>query len=201
MLSEQKSWKETFTQIRQMQAWVLQAEHIFDGSWSSTPEEVTNAAVGERLDRWLEQLRSHLLTFDPDSPLFQGLDALFQTLTHLRSHLVCCYDAKDFPRTNNDLERCIRAIKTRYRRICGRKNWNSYVLRYGSCVAYYEWWQAQLHGTQQLEARLRQMTRGSWRQVRERARTQHREQLDRFRFRHHRQAFLIGLEAQWLSAC
>lgn len=201
MLREQKAWKETFTHIRLMQTWVTQAEHIFDGSWSSTPEEVTNAGVRERLDRWLEQLQSYLLTLAPDSPLFQGLDALFQTLTHLRPHLVCCYDAEGFPRTNNDLERCIRAIKTRYRRICGRKNWNSYVLRYGSCVAYYEWWQARPHGPQQLEARLRQRTRGTWREVRERARTQHHEQLDRFRFQHQREAFLAGLEAQWLAAC
>jgi hypothetical protein len=201
VLREQGAWKETFTQIRLMQAWVLQAERIFDGSWSSTPGEITNAAVGERLDCWLEQLQSYLNTLDPSEPLCQGLEPLFQTLLHMRPHLVCCYDMEDFPRTNNDLERCIRAIKTRYRRICGRKNWNSYVLRYGSCVAYYEWWHTQPQGIEQLEERLQQMTRGSWKQVRSRARAQHHEQLDRFRFRHHRETFLAGLEAQWLAAC
>jgi len=201
VLREQRAWKETFTQIRLMQEWVLQAELIFDGSWSSTPEKVTNAAVGERLDCWLQQLQSYLSTLDPSQPLYQGLEPLALTLIHLRPHLVCCYDVKDFPRTNNDLERCIRAIKTRYRRICGRKNWNSYVLRYGSCVAYYEWWQAQPQGVQRLEARLQQTTRGPWREARTRARTQYDEQLDRFRFRHHREAFLATLEAQWLAAC
>jgi hypothetical protein len=180
-----------------MQEWVLQVEHIFDGSWSSAPEEVTNAAVGERLDRWLDQLQNYLCTLDPSQQLYQGLEPLAQTLLHLRPHLVCCYDVESFPRTNNDLERCIRAIKTRYRRICGRKNWNTYVLRYGSAVAYYEWWHTQPQGLQNLEVRLQQMTRGSWKQVRSRARTQHQEQLDRFRFRHHREAFLAELEAQW----
>lgn len=105
-----------------MHEWVLQAEHIFDGSWSSAPEEVTNAAVGERLDRWLEQLQTYLSILKPSEPLSQGLESLAQTLLHLRPHLVCCYDVENFPRTNNDLEHCIRAIKTRYRRICGRKN-------------------------------------------------------------------------------
>jgi hypothetical protein len=108
-----------------MQAWVLQAEYIFDGSWSSMPGEITNAAVGEQLDCWLGKLQNYLNTLDPSEPLYQGLKPLLQTLLHLRPHLVCCYDMEDFPRTNNDLERCIRAIKTRYRRICGRKNWNT----------------------------------------------------------------------------
>jgi hypothetical protein len=201
VLREQEAWQETFAQIRLMQEWVLQAERIFDGSWSSTPEAITNAAVGEWLDRWLEQLQNYVSTLDPSEPLSQGLEPLFQTLTHMRPHLVCCYDVEDFPRTNNDLERCIRAIKTRYRRICGRKNWNSYVLRYGSCVAFYEYWQSLPQGSQDLQTRLQQTTRGSWRQVRSRARAQHHEQLDRFRFRHHREAFLLGLEAQWLAAC
>jgi len=201
ILREQEAWKGSLAQIRLMQEWVLQVEHIFDGSWSGTSEEVTSASVGERLDRWLEQLQSYVDTLDPSHQLYQGLEALAQTLVHLRPHLVCCYDVKDFPRTNNDLERCIRAIKTRYRRICGRKNWNTYVLRYGSAVAYYEWWHTQPQGIEQLEVRLQQMTRGPWRAVRSRARAQHREQLDRFRFRHHREAFLAGLEAQWLAAC
>lgn len=184
-----------------MRQWMMQAEHIFDGSWASTSDEVTTAEVGERLDQWLERLRSYVSTLEPSGRLFQGLSPLLDTLTHLRPHLVCCYDVQGLPRTNNDLERCIRAIKTRYRRICGRKNWNAYVLRYGSCVAYYEWWSTQPQGVQLLEARLQQVTRGSWREVRQHARTQHHEQLDRFRFHHHREAFLAALETQWLAAC
>ena len=68
-------------------------------------------------------------------------------------------------------------------------------------LATHEYWQSLPQGSQDLQARLQQMTRGSWRQVRSRARAQHHEQLDRFRFRHHREAFLAGLEAQWLAAC
>ena len=179
----------------------MKAEHIFDGSWADTPEEVTTAAVLERFDGWLTQLRDSVSAEDPGHLLFEGLSPMLSTMEHLRPHLVCCYDIKELPRTNNDLERCIRAIKTRYRRICGRKNWNNYVLRYGSCVAYYEWWSVQPQGAELLESRLQQMTRGSWREIREKARNQHHEQLDRFRFHHHRERFLATLEAQWQTAC
>jgi hypothetical protein len=34
------------------------------------------------------------------------------------------------------MEGCIRVIKTRYRRISGRKNWDGYLLRYGRRVTY-----------------------------------------------------------------
>jgi len=35
-----------------------------------------------------------------------------------------CDDVAGMPRTNSDLEGFIRSVKTRYRRISGRKNWN-----------------------------------------------------------------------------
>jgi len=80
-------------------------------------------------------------------PLKQGADGTFseleqtclteflQVLTNLRPHLVQCYDRVGFPRTNNDMERSIRGLKTQYRRVSGRKNWNRYLLRYGRSVA------------------------------------------------------------------
>lgn len=184
-----------------MHRWVLRVEAIFDGSWATRPQEVTTAAVGVRLDDCLAQLESVLPTLTPGSRLAKGLGELARVLTHLRPHLLLCYDHPGLPRTNNDLERTIRAIKTRYRRISGRKNWNAYLLRYGSCVAYYEWWSLQPHGRRLLDERLPLLTRGTWRSLRLRSRTQHQPQLDRFRFQHHRLRFLSALEALWTDAC
>ena len=42
--------------IKSMYQWVLEAEHILDGSWASQAEEITNAEVGRRLDAYLERL-------------------------------------------------------------------------------------------------------------------------------------------------
>src|SRR5205823_898128 len=123
-----------------------------------------------------------------------------QVMSHLRAGLVQCYDLPGFPRTNNDMEISIRALKTRYRHISGRKNWNAYLLRYGRCVAYYDWWMEQPNGPARLEARLRQTSAHLWRAVRQQTRQCQQEQLNRFRFRHHPQAFLASLEARWEQA-
>lgn len=201
LLQEREPWRETFAEVYQMHAWLLQAEAIFDGSWAHTSEEVTQIAVETRLHGWLARLEAYVGTLPQETRLAVGLGELARVLRHLQPHLVCCYDVEGLPRTNNDLERCIRAIKTRYRRISGRKNWNAYLLRYGSGVAYYEWWSKEPEGRLRLDARLLSSTRGSWRTIRTRARAQHQPQLDRFRFPHRRQQFLAALEAQWSDAC
>jgi hypothetical protein len=81
-------------------------------------------------------------------------------------HLIQCYDQEGFPRTNNELERTIRALKTQYRRISGRKNWKSYLLRYGRCVAYAAWWEQDTDRQRQLEQRAAQLDRVRWREFR-----------------------------------
>jgi len=125
---------------------------------------------------------------------------LLKVLTHLRPGLVHCDDVEGFPRTNNDLERTIRAVKMHYRRISGRKNWNSYLLRYGRCVAYQEWWQHQPDGDARLQTRLQHVAPASWRQVRQETRDHHQEQLNRYRFRHRPLTYLETLEARWEQA-
>ena len=125
------------------------------------------------------------------------LGHLLKVLTHLRPGLVQCYDLADFPRTNNEMERMIRAIKMQYRRISGRKNWNHYLLRYGRCVAYQEWWEHQADGEAQLHARLRGVPSSFWRRVRQETRQRHQEQLNRFRFRHWPLESLASLEMRW----
>jgi hypothetical protein len=47
-LHEEK--REAFEQLRRLRQWVLQAEHILDGSWAKEARELTNAEVGRRFD-------------------------------------------------------------------------------------------------------------------------------------------------------
>ncbi len=160
-LHEEK--KAVLAQVRSMHTWVMEVEHIFDGSWASQPEEITNAEVGRRLDAWLGRLRSFLEAEERTEDEQLHLRHLLKVLTHLRPGLVQCDDLADFPRTNNEMERTIRAIKMHDRRISGRKNWNSYLLRYGRCVAYQEWWHQQPDGDARLQARFVQVAPASWR--------------------------------------
>jgi hypothetical protein len=147
---------EALTQVRAMREWILQLEHILDGSWAENSAQISNAQVACRFDAWLKDLASFLQAEGRTQEEQLRLGHLLKVMSHLRPGLVQCYDLPGFPRTNNDMELSIRALKTRYRRISGHKNWNAYLLRYGRCVAYYEWWMDQPNGPALLEARLRQ---------------------------------------------
>jgi hypothetical protein len=98
------------------------------------------------------------------------------------------------------MERSIRALKTQYRRISGRKNWNAYLLRYGRYVAYASWWEQDAVHRQQLERRAGKLDRARWRELRQEATAARSEQLTRFRFRHRRVAYLTALEDRWAAA-
>ena len=200
IVAERAAWASQLTQVKRMHGWVLDVEHLLDGSWAQPGEVVSNATVGSRLDAWHEQM-AKLLTDGPLSELEREcLTEFLQVLANLRPYLVQCYDRKDFPRTNNEMERGIRSLKTQYRRISGRKNWNAYLLRYGRCVAYAAWWEQDAAHRQQLEQHASRLDRTRWRELRRESTVAQSEQLKRFRFRHRRQAYLSSLEERWAAA-
>ncbi len=182
-----------------MRQWVLDAEHILDGSWALPGETLSNETVGHRLDSWRQALAPRLT----DGTLSQVeqvcLGEFLQVLSNLRAYLVQCYDREAFPRTNNELERSIRGLKTQYRRISGRKNWNAYLLRYGRCVVYAAWWEQDAAHSQQLHQRAARLDRARWCEVRQETKAAQGEILKRFRFRHKRQQFLASLEMRWVA--
>ena len=180
-----------------MCGWVMEVEHIFDGFWAKTPDEISTAAIAQRLEHYLGRLSQYLEAGERTDDEKLRLGHLWKVLTHLRSGLIQCYDMAGFPRTNNDLERTIRAIKMHYRRISGRKSWRTYLLRYGRCVAYQECWDQQNEGEIRLQARLRHVAPACWQRVRRETRHCQQEQLHRYRFRHHPLEFLASLERRW----
>jgi hypothetical protein len=115
--------------------------------------------VGERLDVWRQTLTGQLTNGTLSEVEQTCLSEFLRVLSNLRPYLVQCYNRKDFPRTNNELERCIRGLKMQYRRVSGRKNWNSYLLRYGRSVAYAAWWEQDAAHQQPLEQRAARLDR------------------------------------------
>jgi hypothetical protein len=200
IVAERAAWSEPLAQVKRMHQWVLDVEHILDGCWAQAEEEVSNATVGQRLDAWRQQMSGHLSDGTLGELEQECLTQFLQQLSNLRPHLVQCYDREGFPRTNNEMERSIRGLKTRYRRISGRKNWNAYLLRYGRSVAYYEWWEQDAIKRQQLVEQATRLDRAHWRQLRREAKAAQSEQLTRFRFRHKREAYLSSLEERWAAA-
>ena len=200
IVAERAAWAEQLAPIKRLCGWLLEVEHLLDESRASAGEVVSNVLVGSRLDSWREQMATHLSESTLCELERECLTEFLQVLSNLRPYLVQCYDREDFPRTNNEMEGSIRRLKTRYRRISGRKNWNAYLLRYGRCVAYYEWWEQDASRRQQLVERASTLDRTCWRALRREASVAQHEQLARFRFRHKRQALLASLEERWAAA-
>jgi len=195
-----------------MQQWVLDAEDILGGNWEETKgqssvsvqtinkKQVTNKEVGLRFDRFLQELDQELIEDGMSQTERKCLKEFLRVLHNARPYLIQCYDLEEFPRTNNEMEGSIRKIKTRYRRISGRKNWSTYLLRHGRSVAFYEWWHASPERWEQFEELAKKIDRGDWKQMKKETLSAQSEQLKRFRFRHKREVFLATLEERWASA-
>jgi hypothetical protein len=200
LVAERVAWTEPLAQVKRLHGWLLEVEHLLDASRAAEKEVLNNLTVGTRLDGWRERM-SRQLEDGRLSPLeHECLTAFLQVLSNLRPYLVQCYDRKDFPRTNNDMERSIRGLKMPYRRVSGRKNWNAYLLRYGRSVAYAAWWEQDGTHRQYLEQHVGRLDRTRWRELRRESRRAHSEQLTRFRFRHKRSSLLASLEDRWATA-
>ena len=199
-MARRERWRADLAAVRRLHARVLEAEAILAGRWAATLAEGTNAAVAERFDRWVAQLRADAAQA-LDTELEQSGVAHFLHVTqNMRPQLIQCYDVAGVPRTNNDMEGFIRAIKTRYRRVSGRKNWNRYLLRYGRRVAYYEARVRMAPGSGDVEQGVRRVTPAQWRAARAEQQRCQAEQLKQHRFRYKRTAFLQELEARWAAA-
>jgi hypothetical protein len=160
-------------------------------------ELVTNEQVALRLDRWRQEQALHLQDLTLPVPERECLEHFLNVLDNLRPYLVQCYHREDFPRTNNETEGSIRKIKTRYRRISGRKNWNKYLLRHGRNVGFYDWWASTPERWQQFEKLAQKVKKEVWIQQRKDLEKAQSEQLTRYRFCHLREKYLTTLETQW----
>jgi hypothetical protein len=199
IVAERATWAEPLAQVKRLHGWLLEVEHLLDGSLLAEGEVMSNVMVGTRLDRWRERMNTQLMDGSLSPLERECLTQFLQVFSNLRSHLVQCYDRQDFPRTNNDMERSIRGLKTQYRRVSGRKNWNAYLLRYGRCVAYATWWEQDAAHRKLLEQSAARLDHARWRQLRQETTRAQSEQLTRFRFRHKRQALLASLEERWAT--
>jgi hypothetical protein len=197
LVGRRTAWQEQVNSLRRMRAWVLAAEHLLSGDWAQTEKALSNATVAQRFDQWLGQLAESLQSESFSDHERQCLEHFLQTTHNFRPHLILCYEVKGLPRTNNETERYIRSLKTRARRMSGRKNWNSYLLRYGRYIAYYDCLAKQQAGDATLEHRLKQVSHQQWRIARSSSRIQRSEQLKLWRFRHKRDQYLHSLELRW----
>jgi hypothetical protein len=191
-------WEEQVALVRRMREWILSTEAILAGEWSADGAWPNASQVAARFDPWIASLAAALQHPEERSEIEQEcLSEMVRISCCLRPQLHHCYQQKGLPRTNNDMEGYIRGIKTRYRRISGRKNWNAYLLRYGQSIAYFDWWQRTGLSESDMLVQLRRVDQQKWRVTRMLLRRVQRDRLTIFRFRHKRENFLKTLEARW----
>jgi hypothetical protein len=200
LIERREQWREELESVRRMHAWVLEAEAILSGSWAGGEEKVTNAGVAVRFDAFVDKLKGEGDGQQLAESEQRCLSHFLHVTASLRPQLIQCYDVEGLPRTNNDMEGFIRAIKTRYRRVSGRKNWNRYLLRYGRRVAYYEAQMRSAEGEAGVNGAVGQVTPKQWRGGRAEQRARQEDQLKQYRFRHKRAKFLQRLEQRWADA-
>src|SRR5205085_2887386 len=120
-----------------------------------------------RFDTWLVTLQAKIDNLENLTEIEKEcLTHFLKVSLSLRPRLISCYDIPGLPRTNNDMERYIRGLKTRYRRVSGRKNWNAYLLRYGQSIAYFDSFEHDGLDENTLFTRLTYVDHQTWRETR-----------------------------------
>ncbi len=185
--------------VRRMQQQVLEAAALLAGA-DLPPEQQSSTVIGERFDRWCAELAVSSQAAGVGPKERECLAHFVAVTARLRPHLLECYRVRGLPRTNNDMEGFIRRVKSRYRRISGRKNWNRYLLRYGRRIVFYEPVGAARAAPAGAAPSVSGVARARWRAARAEQRDRQTEQLQQYRFRHKRGAFLANLEARWAAA-
>jgi hypothetical protein len=186
--------------LRTGQAWLLQAEALLSQPGDQRTQEQAFAS-------WLADVAHSSRHLPP--PYARCRAHCVGVLTRMRPHLFAWVATSGLPRTNNDLERFIRAMKTRYRRMSGRKNWQSYLLRYGQRIAFYEV-HDQMGDAATCERHLRRVAYAQWPHARGQHRPLEHRPLEhrplehrlrtQYRFLHRRAATLRTLEERWSHA-
>lgn len=199
MLARREQWRDELSLVRRLHADVVTAESILSGeALTKLEQSVTNASVRQRYEQWCEELRERLADATVSETERGCLKHFLHVTTNMRPRLFNCYDLEGLPRTNNDMEGFIRSVKTRYRRISGRKNWNRYLIRYGARVAFYEA-RARTNELSEMTEGMRRVGAYRWRQGRVEQTARQQEQLKQHRVRHRRDAYLAELEARWAA--
>lgn len=182
-------------QLRRQRQWLIDLEHLLDPSKQPDQPPLTSQSVAQAVDQYLTKLLVKVAA-DTDEEDQQVAVHINVTFRNRWWGLFSCYDVEDLPRTNNDLETYMRRIKTGQRRVSGRKNVHSFLIRYGrhaACVDYRE-------SVDDLLARLRQVSHDDFLRERQALDTALLREQKRHRFRHHQDDYLRELEERWAIA-
>ena len=152
--------------------------------------------VGSRQEQWRAMRRS-AAAWIPGASRCQGTRPMARCANWSRSAS---------PRSCSSSPTCIRALKTRYHRISGRKNWKE-LERTGTAICcamgarwpITEWWVQDVPRLHKLVEHASRLDRVRWRELLRQASTAQREQLDALSFPSQTRG-LPSIEERWAAA-
>jgi hypothetical protein len=124
-----------YERVQRQQDWFLGLADLLNVSTTSLHHWATKtgAEVAQEVDDYLQGLACLSDELTEDAPFF---DHMYRCTTRWADGLYWTYEILALPRTNNDLEADIGAIKEQYRRITGRRALKDYLMRYGPYLAF-----------------------------------------------------------------
>ena len=175
---------------RRQRQWLIDLEHLLDPD-RSPPK--TSAGVTQSVEAYLADLTTHRASDLEDQAVANHINRIFRSFWW---GLFASYDVAGLPRTNNELERYMRRIKTGHRRISGHKNVHDFLIRYGRYAAFVDYQER----VDDLLARLSQVKHDDFLRERRSLETALLREQKRHRFRHHQADYLKELEQRWDEA-
>lgn len=175
---------------RRQRQWLIDLERLLDPAHDPPKNSAT---VTQAVDRYLVELSTGPLQDAEDQQVADHINQIFRNFWW---GLFTCYDVKDLPRTNNEMERFIRQIKRGYRRVSGRKNVHDFVIRYGAYAALID----PAESLNELLARMNEVDQEEFLKERKRLNLTLLDQAKIHRFRYHRAEYLADLETRWEAA-
>jgi hypothetical protein len=88
IVAERAAWSEQLAQIKRLHGWLLEVEHLLDGSLVPEGDVVSNFTGGNRLDHWREHMRTQLTDGSLAELERECLAEFLQVLSNLRPPLV-----------------------------------------------------------------------------------------------------------------
>jgi hypothetical protein len=175
---------------RRQRQWLIDLAHLLD------PDRApgrTSIEVAQTIAAYLVDLITHRATDPEDQAVAAHINRIFRSFWW---GLFASYDVAGLPRTNNELERCIRQIKMSQRRVSGRKNVQDFIIRYGAYAALVD----EAESLDELLLRLEQVDQAEFLKERQQLNLILLQEAKVHRFRFHRADFLADLEARWEAA-
>jgi hypothetical protein len=177
--------------------WLRTIAHDLEVPPATTDPPVTGAQVRRQVEAHLTAIEAALADGQLAAWLQPATTHLVTVLRRLGDGLYHCYDVPDLPRTDNAMEQFYRRVKACERRITGHRRSDPFVLRVGSAAVY------AVAAGEVSEADLRRQLAGVeavvWQAERTALRATAARQTTMRRFRLHRGAFLVDLEARWTA--